>query len=79
VRGLDDYAYAWRRRQMIYKPASVKNFAIDCAWLAGGYTVTATDSVVFSIDQTNAHTTTTVPAGWTTSTVCWVSRKNGDC
>ena len=64
----------------IYLPASVKNFAITCALAANTYTVTATGlGFTFTVDQTNARKTTGVPAGWTTSTVCWVSRKNGDC
>jgi type IV pilus assembly protein PilE len=65
----------------IYKPANAKNFTIDCTGLSPTtYTVTATGlGFVFSVDQTNARKTTTVPTGWTTSTVCWVSRKNGDC
>jgi len=64
----------------IYLPANIKNFAITCALTDTTYTVTATGlGFVFTIDQTNAKKTTTVPAGWNTSTVCWVSRKNGDC
>ena len=64
----------------IYLPASIKNFAITCALTDTTYTVTATGlGFVFTIDQANAKKTTTVPSGWSTSTVCWVSRKNGDC
>lgn len=65
----------------IYKPASIKFFAIDCPTLtATTYTVTATGlGFVFSVDQANTRKTTTVPTGWTTSTTCWVGRKNGDC
>ena len=64
----------------IYLPASIKNFAITCALTDTTYAVTATGlGFVFTIDQTNAKQTTTVPSGWNTSTVCWVSRKNGDC
>jgi len=64
----------------IYLPASIKNFAITCALTDTTYTVAATGlGFVFTIDQTNAKQTTTVPSGWNTSTVCWVSRKNGDC
>lgn len=65
----------------IYLPANVKNFAISCPTLsATAYTVQATGlGFTFTVDQTNARKTTGVPAGWTTSTVCWVSRKNGDC
>jgi type IV pilus assembly protein PilE len=67
----------------IYKPSSIKNFAIDCPTLgATTYKVTATGiGFVFSIDQTNLKKTDTVPAGWSqpNPNVCWVSRKNGDC
>ena len=65
----------------IYLPSSIKNFAIDCPTLgAAAYTVRAQGlGFVFTIDQTNLKQTPTVPAGWTTSTVCWVSRKSGDC
>lgn len=65
----------------IYKPASIKNFAIDCPTLtASTYVVRAQGlGFTFTIDQTNAKQTTAVPSGWATSTVCWISRKNGDC
>jgi type IV pilus assembly protein PilE len=64
----------------IYLPANVKNFAITCALTDTTYTVTATGlGFTFTVDQTNARKTTGVPSGWTSSTVCWVSRKNGDC
>jgi type IV pilus assembly protein PilE len=53
---------------------------------AVGYTLTATGKgsmagFGFSIDQANARTTTSVPAGWTEPDPnnCWVSRKNGEC
>ena len=75
-----DYAAGAAPAGQIYKPASVKNFAITCAGLPAGYTVSASGlGFTFTIDQANARKTTVVPAGWTTSTVCWVSRKNGDC
>ena len=64
-------------------PTNVKNFVIACGPplpTATTYTVTATGlGFVFSIDQTNLKQTPTVPAGWTSSAICWVSRKNGDC
>jgi type IV pilus assembly protein PilE len=65
----------------IYLPASVKSFAITCPTLTDTtYTVQAVGlGFTFNVDQTNARKTTSVPSGWTTSTVCWVSRKNGDC
>ena len=65
----------------IYLPASAKFFPVLCPTLtATTYTVTATGlGFTFSIDQANTRKTTGVPSGWTTSTTCWVSRKNGDC
>jgi type IV pilus assembly protein PilE len=65
----------------IYLPASVKNFAVTCPTLTDTtYTVQAQGlGFTFTIDQTNVRKTTAEPAGWTTSAVCWVSRKNGDC
>ncbi|MEO8303405.1 MAG: type IV pilin protein [Betaproteobacteria bacterium] len=65
----------------IYKPASIKNFAIDCPTLtATTYTVRAQgEGFTFTVNQANVRATTVVPTGWTTSATCWVSRKNGDC
>jgi len=68
----------------VYLPASTKYFTVTCALTATTYTVTATgfgsmNGFVFTIDQANTRRTTAVPAGWTTSNTCWVSRKNGDC
>ncbi|MBI5784750.1 MAG: prepilin-type N-terminal cleavage/methylation domain-containing protein [Rhodocyclales bacterium] len=33
----------------------------------------------YTIDQTNAKATTTVPAGWTANAGCWVTKKDGTC
>jgi len=33
----------------------------------------------FTVNQANARATTAVPAGWTTSATCWVTRKGGSC
>ena len=65
----------------IYLPANIKNFTIDCPTMDGtNYQVRAQGlGFTFTIDQTNLKQTPFVPAGWTSSTVCWVSRKNGDC
>ena len=69
----------------IYLPASAKFFTVTCSTLtATTYTVTATGTgsmagFVYTVDQANTHKTTAVPAGWTSSATCWVSRKNGDC
>jgi type IV pilus assembly protein PilE len=64
----------------IYLPASIKNFAITCALTATTYTITATGiGFTFTVNEANTRQTTRAPTGWTMSTVCWVSRKNGDC
>lgn len=34
---------------------------------------------VYTINQSNVKATTSVPANWTTSTTCWVTRKGGAC
>jgi type IV pilus assembly protein PilE len=65
-------------------PMATKFFTVTCATGADTYTVTATGigsmaGFVFTIDQANTKKTTGVKSGWTTSTTCWVSRKNGDC
>ena len=68
-------------------PMATKYFNVTCVSAApptNTYTVTASgkDSMagfVFTINERNEKKTTSVPAGWTTSDVCWVSRKSGDC
>jgi type IV pilus assembly protein PilE len=73
----------------IYLPASIKYFAFACALTATTYTVTATGTAgggmtgfVYTIDQTNARKTTSLPSGWAgagAASTCWVTRKSGDC
>jgi type IV pilus assembly protein PilE len=53
---------------------------------ASTYTVTATGNTgttvagfAFTIDQSGNRATTRVPTGWTSSTSCWVDRKQGTC
>jgi type IV pilus assembly protein PilE len=46
---------------------------------ATGIAATPTAGFVYTIDQLNAKQTTAVPAGWTTSTTCWVTKKGGVC
>ena len=73
-------------------PASpnVKYFVYSCSWGAGGtnqfFTATATGiatqgtgGFTYTIDQSNAKATTAVPAGWSTSATCWVTKKGGVC
>lgn len=33
----------------------------------------------YTVDQSNAKATTSVPAGWEISATCWVTRKGGAC
>jgi type IV pilus assembly protein PilE len=60
-------------------------FKVACTGAsATAYTVTATgqgtmSGFVFTIDQSNARKTTSVPAKWTTNDTCWVLRKSGAC
>ena len=65
----------------IYLPASAKYFTVTCSTMtAAAYTISAAGlGFTFTIDQANARKTTAAPAGWATSAVCWVSKKNGDC
>lgn len=48
------------------------------------YTITATGKgsmtgFTYTIDQNNTKQTTTVPAGWTSSLNCWITKKGGVC
>jgi type IV pilus assembly protein PilE len=62
-----------------------KYFTFKCsASSATAYTLGATgagsmDGFIFTIDQTSAKKTTTVPSGWATNTSCWVSNTGGSC
>lgn len=66
-------------------PAATANFSYAISdTTASAYTVTATGSgpaagFVFTIDQNGNKATTAAPSGWTTSTSCWVNRKDGTC
>ncbi|RFO97563.1 prepilin-type cleavage/methylation domain-containing protein [Rhodoferax lacus] len=66
-------------------PTATALFTFTCPTLtASAYTVTATGAgsmsgFVFTIDQSNVRATTGVPTGWTTSTTCWVVKKDGSC
>jgi len=33
----------------------------------------------YTVTQSNAKATSAVPTGWTSSTTCWVTKKNGQC
>lgn len=62
-------------------------FTIACTGSsATTYTVKATGKVskgmkdfVYEINQAGAKKTSGAPSGWTTSTTCWVTQKDGSC
>jgi type IV pilus assembly protein PilE len=82
-------AELWFQDQRTYAglpcPANTPRWIYACNGDATTYTITATgvDSTsgfVFSINQSNARTTTGVPSGWSLpSGSCWVTRKDGGC
>ena len=61
-------------------------FDLACVGTATTYTVTATGSTlngmpagfVYTVDQTNARTSTG-PSGWAGNATCWAVRKDGTC
>jgi len=66
-------------------PTNTTSFAYTCPTLtATTYLITATGQnsmagFAYTIDQSNVRATTSLPAGWTTSTTCWVLKKDGSC
>jgi type IV pilus assembly protein PilE len=66
-------------------PANTANFTFSCPTLtAAAYQVNAAGAgsmtgFTYTINQSNARATPTVPTGWTSSTTCWVLKKNGSC
>lgn len=66
-------------------PAATPNFTFACPTrTANAFTVTATGvgsmaGFGYSIDQTNARATTSLPAGWVMTSTCWVVKKDGSC
>lgn len=71
-----------------YSADPASNFTFSCAFTATTYTLTADGipakgmgSFGFTVDQTNAKTTSGVPAGWAkpSPNVCWATRKDGSC
>lgn len=47
--------------------------------VATGKSGTRVAGLVYTIDQYGNRATTAAPAGWPTSTACWVTAKNGSC
>lgn len=61
------------------------SFTFSCSTAtASAYTIQALGKVAmagftYTINQANAKATTSVPSGWTSSTSCWVQRRDGSC
>lgn len=66
-------------------PPDSQNFTFTLtAATASAYTLTANGrngaaGFSFTIDQNGNRVTTAVPSGWTSSSNCWVDRKEGRC
>jgi type IV pilus assembly protein PilE len=66
--------------------AASEAFALTCSATATTYTYTATgrsakgmDAFVFTIDQSGARATLSVPSDWLRSADCWTIRADGLC
>lgn len=62
-------------------PTGLRSFVLTCPTLtASTYIIDATGlSFDYTIDQSNARNTISVPTGWTLTAGCWVVKKSGDC
>lgn len=69
-------------------PTATEHFTFACSGLSTtAFTITATgvtgtnvSSFVYTINQSNAKSTTGLPSGWgTTPASCWILRKGGTC
>ena len=62
-------------------PNGLRNFTVTCPTLtANAYSVQAAGlGFTYTIDQSNAKDTTTVPTGWTITSGCWVVKKPNTC
>jgi len=66
-------------------PADSTNFTFSASNLSdSAYTITATgqgtlNGFVYTIDQNGTRATVHAPAGYGTSTSCWIDRKGGQC
>ena len=63
---------------------TAENFEFTCTPSATTFTLTATGrnamaGFVYTVNQSDARSTTNVPSGWSTSSTCWVTRKGGVC
>ncbi|MDD5329513.1 MAG: type IV pilin protein [Sulfuricella sp.] len=68
-------------------PTGTTYFSFSCPVLtSNAFTVQATGiagqgtgSFTYTVNQDNAKSTTSLPAGWTTQAGCWVRKKSGEC
>jgi type IV pilus assembly protein PilE len=66
---------------------AVKYFSYTCPTLtattfsvqADGIAAQGMSGFRYTIDQSNAKATVSVPSGWSSSTTCWTLRKDGSC
>lgn len=66
--------------------SSSKNFDFQCSdgTSVSAYVLTATgkdamSGFTYSVNQANVKATSSVPSGWTSSSSCWVTKKDGTC
>ncbi|MBT9495134.1 MAG: prepilin-type N-terminal cleavage/methylation domain-containing protein [Paucibacter sp.] len=60
------------------------DFACTGTTTASAFTLAATgkntmSSFTYSVNQANVKATSSVPSGWTSSSTCWVTKKDGTC
>ena len=67
-------------------PGAADAFVLECTVVTAGYVARATgrgdkgmQGFVYTIDQSNARSTPSVPDGWAGSDRCWVLRRDGSC
>lgn len=68
-------------------PSGTQYFTYACPTLtattftaqAAGVSGQGMGGFTYTINQSNAKATTSVPAGWTTNATCWVTQKGGTC
>ncbi|CAJ0726741.1 Type IV pilus assembly protein PilE [Ralstonia mannitolilytica] len=66
--------------------SAVAEFSLACTITNNGnsYTMTATGSgatagFIYTVNEANVQATTAAPAGWNTSTTCWITKRGQSC
>ncbi|MDR2786881.1 MAG: type IV pilin protein [Candidatus Accumulibacter sp.] len=80
----DNHTYAPATPCKACAKETTENFEFTCAADASTFTLTATgrntmDGFIYTVDQSDAKSTTGAPAGWGTNSTCWVTKKGGVC